>query len=191
MGSIEGQTSPKEGEFHDGTLRLVSAHPDAMAKTLHLDSQERVAEQWRFLERHPDACGVVTRRMEVIYLNAAARMLVPRGWFGCRCWKAFSSANPACVRCCPVIRAIAASFGICYCEETIFRPDQSPLLLGAAVIPVPSAAGDGPVLLLLRPNPEGPSAKTIRQDLLDEAGRLHDRCSEWKPPANAADMPAG
>ena len=70
-----------------------------MAKTIRFDSQARAAAQWGFLEDHPDACGVVTLRMELIYLNAAARTLVPQRWFGCRCWEAFPVADSGCAVC--------------------------------------------------------------------------------------------
>lgn len=158
-----------------------------MTASLSADLQRRAARQWGFLENHTDACGVVTSRMELVYLNAAARKLVPAKWFGCRCWQAFP-VRAGCAACCPVVRAVIASAAACYCEEMIRPPDGGPpLQLGLAVVSAPDGAVDGAALLVMRPKRAGESADALRQPLLAEAERLCACGRERTPPAGNAE----
>ena len=88
---------------------------------------------WSFLEDQADACAVVTRRMNVLYLNAPARSLVPKDWFGKRCWAVFPVNDAFCAARCPAIRAVSRSDEIVYCEEKLDLGEDAPLLvLGVA-----------------------------------------------------------
>lgn len=146
-----------------------------MTGTTGLESQQRAARQWGFLEDHADACGVVTPRMELLYLNAAARKLVPPCWFGCRCWEAFPVGSSGCAARCPVVRAVRSSSDACFCEETLHPPGaESPLELGLVAIPSVSGAA----LLVMRAKQADQPVEALRQPLLDEAERLRAVCAE-------------
>ncbi len=146
----------------------------------------RLAYRWRFLEDERDACSVVTRRMEVVYLNAAARALVPSEWFGSRCWEVFPVGDESCAARCAAVSAVSKADELIYCEETLHAADGSPIPLGVAVIPLHSAVLEGErALLLLRPKTHGRSADRFRRDLLEEAGRLLSFCDSLPRPRHS------
>jgi hypothetical protein len=138
-----------------------------------LPSRERLAFRWGFLEREPDACAVVTRRMEVVYLNAAASSLVKPGWFGSQCWDVLLVEEAWCPAGCPVVGAVFRADDIIYCEETIRAHDGSPVPVGIAAIPVRVPCEEGEqALLLLRPAPPDAAREVFRRELLERAGKL-------------------
>ena len=59
--------------------------------------------RWSRLEDCSDASAVVSRRMEVLYLNPAARSLVPPRWRGLRCWEVFPVRDRSCASPCPAM----------------------------------------------------------------------------------------
>lgn len=137
---------------------------------------------WNFLEEEADACAVVTRRMEVIFLNPAARRLVPRRWFGCRCWEIFPVGDESCAARCPAVRAVSRGSEIIYCEETLFPRGGEPVPVGVAVIPVAGSPEDGQrAVLLIRPKPAGAAGQDFRGELLARAEALHARIEGLKP----------
>ncbi len=128
--------------------------------------------RWSFLEEESDACCVVTRRMELVYLNATARSLVRADFFGRRCWEVFPVGGGACAARCPAVRAVSQADAIVYCEETVQVAGQ-PVTLGVAVIPLRTAPAEPDRgLLLLRPKTAGRSDETFRDELLAYARRL-------------------
>jgi hypothetical protein len=138
---------------------------------------ESIASRWRFLEEKTDACSVLSRRMELLYLNSAARALAPGQWFGRRCWNVFPVADPSCAARCPVIKAFSSSGEIAYCEETVFPPGQSPLVLSVAVIPVPgNAEHETSTVLFMRPKPADIPEAANRSQMIEEARRLQALC---------------
>jgi hypothetical protein len=66
--------------------------PDGIPKDISILEDES-ALRWGFLEDNPDACAVVSDRMELIYMNQPARELVSESWFGRRCFEIFPTAN--------------------------------------------------------------------------------------------------
>ena len=127
--------------------------------------------RWGFLEGQVDPCTVVTRRMELVYLNGPARRLVPVGWFGRRCWDAFPVADRTCSARCPAVRA-AVGHDIVYCEETLACTDGAQMPVGVAVIPLNDTSPDEDrALLLLRPKVPA-AAGRFEQALLSDARRL-------------------
>jgi hypothetical protein len=138
------------------------------------DSDRRdqdLGRRWEFLEGEADACAVVTRRMEVVYLNAAGRSLVPDGWLGERCWNVFPVGSAACAAACPAIRAVSAGCGIEYCEETIY-PGGEAVRLGVAVVPLDGARTGPRAILRLRPIREDVPRETFRAALLADAAAM-------------------
>ena len=126
--------------------------------------------RWGFLEENGDACAVVSDRMEVVYLNAPARQLVPEEWFGRRCCEIFPTANEVCAFKCPTIAAVHEGSEIHYCEEVLRAPDGAIRELGVAVIPLDGLSRDkaeARALLLLRPK-----AGDSEDALLSDARRL-------------------
>ncbi len=141
------------------------------------EREQQLASRWHFLEQAGDACAVVTRRMEVLYLNAAARVLVPSEWFGRRCWEVFPVAEEGCAARCPAIRAVSNAEDIAYCEETLVAPDGITQNLGVAVIPLRIAGAEGEqAILLLRPKAPGEPEDILRRELLRRAAVLRGLC---------------
>ncbi len=158
--------------------------------------QNSAERRWGFLEDRADACGVVTRRMKLVFLNAPARSLVPDDWFRSRCWDAFPVWNGGCAASCPAVRAVAtgcagedAEEGIVYCEEKLDVGGDGPLVLGAAVISLPEGQ---PLrergLLLLRPKVSVSGTDEFRRGLIADAVALSTIARErfgWKALAEA------
>ncbi len=136
--------------------------------------EDESALRWGFLEENPDACAVVSDRMELVYMNAPARQLVSRAWFGRRCFEIFPTANDLCAFRCPTMAAVHESREILYCEETLRGPEGPARELGVAVIPLEQLEGtnrDGArALLLFRPKGE-----VTKEILLDVARGLRER----------------
>lgn len=143
--------------------------------------EDESALRWGFLEDHPDACAVVSDRMELVYVNEPARKLVAESWFGRRCFEIFPTANDLCAFHCPTMTAVHQSHDILYCEETLRTPGGPIRELGVAVIPLEGMSRDeARSLLLLRPK----SAST-REALLEEASKLRGRlASRFHRPAS-------
>jgi hypothetical protein len=138
---------------------------------------DSIASRWRFLDEKADACSVVSRRMELLYLNSAARALAPGAWFGRRCWQVFPVADSSCASRCPVVKAVSTSGEIAYCEETVFPPGQPPLVLSVAVIPFPGTVEhDTSTLLFMRPKPANLPDDSTRAQMIEEARRLQAFC---------------
>jgi len=98
-------------------------------------NRQAVADRWRFLESEPDGYAVLSRAMEVLYLNATARALVAPAWWGRRCWETFPVGEASCAACCPAVRAVRAANEIVYCEEVLYV-SGTPQVFGVAVIPI-------------------------------------------------------
>ena len=128
------------------------------------------AAHWGFLERETDAACVVTRCMEVLFLNSLARTLVPKRWFGCRCWEVFPVGEASCASKCPAVKAVRAGESITYCEETLFAPNGTPLHFAIAVIPL--GPQEERAIILLRPKGAGGDGDALRSSLLDRAHAL-------------------
>lgn len=135
-------------------------------------AEARLVARWGFLENEVDPCTVVTRRMELVYVNRLARDLVPADWFGRRCWQAFPIADPSCAARCVAVRAVGRGSEIVYCEETLSLTDGAQIPLGVAVIPFDDGSPEKDrALLILRPKVPM-SAGTFEQSLLADARRL-------------------
>lgn len=138
--------------------------------------QDETALRWGFLEDESEACVVVSDRMELVYINAAGRTLVPAHWFGKRCFEVLPVVNESCAWHCPTILAVSESVKIVYCEETVLSPSGSILRLGVGAIPVATGALDpAKSVLLLRPKEAGCDEDTFRRDLLLEAEGVRAR----------------
>lgn len=135
---------------------------------------DETAAHWALLEEEADACAVVSARMELMYLNDAARRLTPVEWFTRRCFEVLPVPDGQCVWHCPTVAAVARAREITYCEETV-RPDGAfDVILGTAVVPLPAAAGDGARALLLfrRKDPGRGGEAGFRSRLLADARAL-------------------
>jgi hypothetical protein len=132
--------------------------------------EDESALRWGFLEDDPDACAVVSDRMELVYMNGPARKLVSESWFGRRCFEIFPTADELCAFHCPTMTAVHQSTEIHYCEETLRSPTGPVQELGVAVIPLGGMSHDeARALLLLRPKSE-----STRDALLEEASKLRE-----------------
>ncbi|NIR28215.1 MAG: hypothetical protein GWN84_02550 [Gammaproteobacteria bacterium] len=128
--------------------------------------------RWGFLDQERDACAVVSQRMELVYINRAGQGLVPREWFGKRCFEVLPVVNEKCAWHCPTIKAVAESPGIVYCEELIHTADEPALAFGVAVIPVPQTGEDpARAVLLLRRKDAGVDEGAFQHSLLQEGAR--------------------
>jgi hypothetical protein len=154
--------------------------PDGTPKNRSILEDES-ALRWGFLEDEPDACAVVSDRMEVVYMNEPARKLVAESWFGRRCFEIFPTANDLCAFHCPTMTAVHQSHDILYCDEILRAPGGPVRELGVAVIPLEGMSRDeARSLLLLRPKSE-----STREALLEEASKLEGRlASKFHRPAS-------
>ncbi len=126
--------------------------------------------RWAFLEEEADAACVVTRGMQILFLNTPARTLVPKRWFGCRCWEVFPVGEASCASRCPAVKAVRRGTQVEYCEETLYARDGTPLHFAIAVIPLnPSCER---AIILLRPKSADRDLGALRQSLLDRAESL-------------------
>lgn len=142
--------------------------PDASARPGPSMFQDESALRWGFLEDAPDACAVVSDRMELVYMNAPARELVSREWFGRRCFEIFPTADELCAFHCKTIAAVHEAEDVLYCEETLRSPSGISRELGVAVLPLGGMSGDeARALLLLRP-----TEASAREELLTAAREL-------------------
>ena len=136
-------------------------------------TKTRITNRWSFLDQEHDPCGVVSQHMEVLYLNAAARLIIPADWFGRRCWQAFPVQDAHCAARCLAVWAVGHSKEIVYCEETIYPGSGGPILVGVAVTPLGNIQADGEqAILLLRPKPADSAEESFQRALLDDARRL-------------------
>jgi hypothetical protein len=130
--------------------------------------------RWSGLEREHDPCLVVSDRMELVYINAAARELVPGSWFGKRCFEVLPNVDESCALHCPKIRAVNEAVEIVYCEEMIGSGESSARSFGVALIPLEATRADrARAVLVLRP--KGGDEETFRKSLLSDATRLAQR----------------
>ncbi|MAG71295.1 MAG: hypothetical protein CL471_13520 [Acidobacteria bacterium] len=136
--------------------------------------RRETAERWHHLEGLDDACAVVTRRMEVVYLNETARSLAVDDWYGRPCWHVLPVRDPSCVWTCAAVRAVSLAESL-YCEETIYPKHGAPVTLGVGVVPVGEDSTRGDALLLLRLKSPGGGNDGFRQEVIRAAEDLQAR----------------
>ena len=141
------------------------------------DSQLRdnTALRWSHLEDEREACVVVSDRMELVYINTAARELVPGEWFGKRCFEVLPTVDGACALHCPKIRAVNESVDVVYCEEAVFVGNNR-RVFGVGLIPLGPGRDDrGRAVLLLRAKGESVEESAFVAQLLTDAKSLAQR----------------
>src|SRR5918994_2529906 len=117
--------------------------------------QDHAALRWTRLEDEPGACVVVSDRMELVYINAAARELVAGAWFGKRCFEVLPIVDEACAFHCSKIRAVNESQDVVYCEETV-SGDDGRKVFGVGLIPLKPGSDDHARAVLLLRAKDGP-----------------------------------
>lgn len=138
--------------------------------------QDRTALRWSRLEDEREACVVVSNRMELVYINTAARELVPGEWFGKRCFEVLPIVDEACAFHCPKIRAVNESVDVVYCEETVSVGNSGRRVFGVGLIPLGSGSDDhARAVLLLRAKGESVEEGAFRAQLLTDAKGLARR----------------
>jgi hypothetical protein len=147
----------------------------------HLDSdsplRDETALRWSCLEDEREACVVVSERMELVYINAAARQLVlPDEWFGKRCFEVLPIVDETCAFRCPKIQAVNEALDIVYCEETVSLGKDDRRVFGVGLIPLgPVAEDHARAVLLLRAKEESGAESAFRAQLLADAKSLARR----------------
>jgi hypothetical protein len=138
--------------------------------------QDKTALRWSRLEDEREACVVVSDRMELVYINTAARELVPGEWFGKRCFEVLPIVDEACAFHCPKIRAVTESVDVVYCEETVFVGNNDRRVFGVGLIPLGPGGDDrARAILLLRAKGESVEEGPFRAQLLTDAKSLARR----------------
>jgi hypothetical protein len=138
--------------------------------------QDKTALRWNRLEDEREACVVVSDRMELVYINSAARELVPGEWFGKRCFEVLPTVDEACAFHCPKIRAVTESVDVVYCEETVFVGNNDRRVFGVGLIPLgPGSDDPARAILLLRAKEESVEEGPFRAQLLTDAKSLARR----------------
>ena len=138
--------------------------------------QDKAALRWSRLEDEGGACVVVSNRMELVYLNAAARELVAGSWFGKRCFEVLPVVDEACAFHCPKIQAVNESADVVYCEESVMVEDGGRKVFGVGLIPLgPRGDDHARAVLLLRAKEASTEHSTFRAQLLTDATSLAQR----------------
>ena len=138
--------------------------------------QDRAALRWSCLEDERGACVVVSDRMELVYINAAARELVAGEWFGRHCFEVLPIVDEACAFSCPKIRAVNESVDVVYCEETVLVGTNDRRVFGIGLIPLgPSSDDHARAVLLVRAKEESVQESAFRAQLLTDAKSLARR----------------
>ena len=134
------------------------------------------ALRWSCLEDEREACVVVSERMELVYVNAAARGLVSGEWFGKRCFEVLPIVDETCAFHCPKIRAVNEALEVVYCEETVYLGNNDRRVFGVGLIPLGPGGNDrARAVLLLRGNEESGAESAFRAQLLMDAKSLARR----------------
>ena len=142
--------------------------------------QDETALQWSFLDDQHDPCVVVSERMEIVYINAAARGLVPLESFGKRCFEVFPVADQTCAFHCPKIDAVNevsdTSPKVAYCEETLYKANLDRVVLGVGLIPLGPARTDrARAVFVLRSRDGSADAPAFESQLLRDADVVRRR----------------
>ena len=148
--------------------------------------RDETALQWSFLDDEPDACVVVSERMELVYVNTAARGLMPSEWFGKRCFEVFPVADQTCAFHCPKIDAVNetsdTSSKVAYCEETLYKANLEREVLGVGLIPLGPARTDrARAVFVLRSQDGSVDAPAFESKLLRDAEVVRQRIATHLP----------
>jgi len=138
--------------------------------------QDATALRWSRLEDEREACVVVSDRMELVYINTAARDVVPGEWFGKRCFEVLPTVDKACAFHCPKIRAVTESVAVVYCEETVLVGNDDRRVFGVGLIPLGPGGDDrARAILLLRAKGQTVDERAFKAQLLTDAKSLARR----------------
>ena len=141
--------------------------------------RDESAARWHWLEDEPDACVVVSERMELVYLNAVGRALVPDGWFGKRCFEVLPVVDETCAFHCPKIRDVNESHDIVYCEEIVRSVGASQDTFGIGLIPLGPRGDDRAHAVLLMRRKDGVHGEhdeqAFQRDLLRDSEQVRRR----------------
>ncbi|MDH3452557.1 MAG: PAS domain-containing protein [Gammaproteobacteria bacterium] len=140
--------------------------------------KEETSMRWGFLDQEPEACAVVTTRMELVYLNYACQSLVPVDWFSRRCFEVLPHEDALCALDCPTIHAVQTAQEITVCEETLRFDDGSTAALATAVIPLKEPDDIAKAVLLFRKKDLAADADAFTARLLEDAQALLERMSD-------------
>ena len=148
--------------------------------------RDETALQWSFLDDEHDPCVVVSERMELVYVNTAARGLMPSEWFGKRCFEVFPVADQTCAFHCPKIDAVNetsdTSSKVAYCEETLYNANLKREVLGVGLIPLGPARTDrARAVFVLRSRDSSADAPAFESQLLRDADVVRQRIAAHLP----------
>ena len=135
------------------------------------------ALKWGFLEEESEPCAVVSKRMELVYTNRAARELIPEHWFGRRCFEVFPTVDEKCALKCPTISAVRDSEAVAYGEEKLRLESGAEVELGVGIIPL-APGGRSRAVLLLRQKNDVCDGEEFETKLLSVASELRERLGE-------------
>ena len=137
--------------------------------------RDETALRWGFLEEEDWPCAVVSDRMELVYINASGRALVPQEWFGRRCYEVLPNVDEACGLHCPTMAAVHEAAEPVYCKEELTSSSGETVTFGVAVIPL--ALGERErvkAVLLLHRRGENVDEAGFQQALLGEAALVRE-----------------
>jgi len=137
--------------------------------------QDESVARWGFLEEEAEACAAVSDRMELVYLNEAARALVPTGWFGKRCFEVFPASDKLCAFSCPTIDAVQKATEISHCHESLRLDNGVSRELEVAVIPLGARSRRATAVLLLRSQEIALDPADDEKKLFAEAARIQEK----------------
>lgn len=142
--------------------------------------------RWGFLEDEREACAAVSDRMELVYLNEAARELVPTEWFGRRCFEVFPAADKLCAFSCPTIEAVHEAKEIRHCHESLRLDNGVSRELEVAVIPLGDQSRRATAVLLLQNREIQLNPAEDEKRLFAEAARIQSNVLKKLGPRRAS-----
>ena len=141
--------------------------------------RDEASLQWGFLDDEEDPCMALSERMEFVYVNGAARTLVPEEWFGKRCFEVLPTVDESCAFHCPKIDAVHGEGEpkqVVYCEEVLYKGNLDRLVLGVGLIPLGEEHADrARAIFVLRAKDESTDAAAFESQLLQDAGLVRER----------------
>ncbi len=141
--------------------------------------RDEASLRWAFLDDEEDPCMVLSERMEFVYVNGAARTLVPEEWFGKRCFEVLPTVDETCAFHCPKIDAVHDSADpkqVVYCEEVLYSGKLERSVLGVGLIPLGEEHNDrARAVFVLRAKDDSANAEAFESQLLQDARLVRER----------------
>jgi CRP/FNR family transcriptional regulator len=152
-------------------------------KSAEIERNSSLGQRLGGLDEELDPCVVLSPRMDVLYVNPAAKKIVPSSWIGRPCWQTFPVVEQIYGTSSSVARSIRRSCESLFCVERIIshgkRHDY-----GVAIVPLTGSGGGREIhesanaLLVLRRKEDDLDA-TFESRLVHDGELIRARLMPW------------